>query len=185
MTPNEYQRLAARTLIDKPDFTIPDTHIMLVWNAIGLAGECGEVAEVVLGKSEGAEFKAKLRKELSDASWYTAAICTKINIPLLRIMPEGFTGDERDLTRLSLRLCADAGNVTEHIKKGVFHQHGVDIEKLEILLRLVVMSVVNVCEVGGIDLEQGWIENIEKLKKRYPNGYSAKDSINRVESVVV
>lgn len=45
MRPNEYQEKAARTLIDKPDVEIPDLEIMLVWNAIGLAGEAGEKPE--------------------------------------------------------------------------------------------------------------------------------------------
>lgn len=47
MNANEYQQLAARTLIEGPDFYITDKDIMIIWNAIGLAGEAGEVCELV------------------------------------------------------------------------------------------------------------------------------------------
>lgn len=47
MDANEYQRLAARTLIDKPGFEIPEKEIMAVWEVIGLAGEAGEVANLI------------------------------------------------------------------------------------------------------------------------------------------
>ena len=46
---DEYQRAAARTLIDGPDAEYTGAEIMLVWNAIGLAGEAGEVADTVKG----------------------------------------------------------------------------------------------------------------------------------------
>jgi hypothetical protein len=47
MHANEYQRAAARTLIDEPDGEYTGAQIMLVWNALGLAGEAGEVADTI------------------------------------------------------------------------------------------------------------------------------------------
>ena len=35
MNANDYQQLAARTLIDKPGFDISNTDIMIIWNAVG------------------------------------------------------------------------------------------------------------------------------------------------------
>ena len=91
MTASEYQQLAARTLIDKPDFDIPDVEIMLVWNAIGLAGEAGEVAELVKkgvfhrhGVDD--EFRRKMKKELGDVTWYMAAMCTKLDLDMGEVM---------------------------------------------------------------------------------------------------
>ena len=87
----EYQKLAARTLIDAPDFKIPDNEIMLVWNAIGLAGEAGEVAELVKkgvfhrhGIDD--EFRQKMKKELGDVAWYMAALCTKLDLDMGEVM---------------------------------------------------------------------------------------------------
>jgi NTP pyrophosphatase (non-canonical NTP hydrolase) len=47
MKANEYQELAGRTLIEEPDFQISPKDVMISWNAIGLAGEAGEVADLV------------------------------------------------------------------------------------------------------------------------------------------
>lgn len=113
MDANEYQKLAARTLIDRPDFEISDRDIMTVWDAIGLAGEAGEVAE--------------------------------------------------------------------HIKKGVFHQHGIDSEKLSKEIGDVLWYAAALCTTLGLDLSEIMQANIEKLKHRYPNGYSSADSLKRVD----
>ena len=91
MDASKYQAKAARTLIDRPDFEIPDNEIMLVWNAIGLAGEAGEVAELVkkaVFHRHGidGEFRAKMVKELGDVCWYVAAMCTKLDMDLGVIM---------------------------------------------------------------------------------------------------
>ena len=113
MRANEYQKLAARTLIDKPDREITDDEIMIIWNAIGLAGEAGEVVDTIkkaIFHQHGLN-QTQLIKEIGDVLWYVAALCTKL----------------------------------------------------------------------GIDMESVMIQNIEKLKRRYPNGYSSEDSRSRVD----
>jgi NTP pyrophosphatase (non-canonical NTP hydrolase) len=88
MDANEYQRLAGRTLIDGPDAQYTDDEIMLVWNALGLTGEAGEVADTI----KKAVFhrhpldRAALIKELGDVLWYVAALCTKLDVPLSEVM---------------------------------------------------------------------------------------------------
>lgn len=88
MQENEYQALAARTLIDAPDATYSDAEIMLVWNAIGLAGEAGEVADTVkkaVFHQHGVD-RDVLIKELGDVLWYVAALCTKLDVPMADVM---------------------------------------------------------------------------------------------------
>lgn len=111
MNADEYQKLASRTLIDKPGFEISDRDIMLVWNAIGLAGESGEVNDLIkkgVFHQHGIDVE-KVKKELGDCCWYIAAICTKLNISLSEVMqvnidklkaryPNGFES-ERSINR--------------------------------------------------------------------------------------
>lgn len=83
-----YQALAARTLIDTPDHEYTSDEIMLVWNALGLAGEAGEVADTI----KKAVFhrhpldRDALIKELGDVLWYVAALCTKLDVNMANVM---------------------------------------------------------------------------------------------------
>src|SRR5579859_250110 len=114
MDANEYQKLAARTLIDRPDFALSDADIMLIWSAVGLAGESGEVADLV--------------------------------------------------------------------KKGILHQHGLDRARLEKELGDVLWYVAALCTQLGLGLDDVMQTNIDKLLKRYPDGFSSADSQRRVDA---
>ena len=113
MNANEYQQLAKRTLLDEPDKTYTGQETMLVWNAIGLTGEAGEVADIV--------------------------------------------------------------------KKGVFHNHGIDRDAITKELGDVLWYVAGIASTLGLNLDEIMERNIAKLKARYPNGYTSSESINRVE----
>jgi NTP pyrophosphatase (non-canonical NTP hydrolase) len=80
---------------------------MIVWNAIGLAGEAGEVAELVkksIFHRHGID-RSKLEKEIGDCLWYLAALCTKLDLKMGHIMdsniaklkeryPNGFSSED-------------------------------------------------------------------------------------------
>lgn len=88
MNADLYQILAARTLIDKPGFEISDNDMMIIWNALGLAGEAGEVADTIkkgILHQHGLD-KDRLIKELGDVCWYLAALCTKLDVDLSVVM---------------------------------------------------------------------------------------------------
>lgn len=98
MNANEYQRLADRTLIDGPDAEYTPTDIMIVWNALGLAGEAGEVADTIkkaVFHQHGLD-RDELIKELGDVLWYVAALCSKLNVPLSEVM-------DRNIAKLIMR----------------------------------------------------------------------------------
>ena len=111
MENNEYQKLSARTLLEKPDFEIRPEQVMIVWNAIGLGGEAGEVLDL--------------------------------------------------------------------IKKGIFHQQGIDLIKLKKELGDVLWYLSALCTQFGFTLDDVMETNIEKLKARFPNGYNATDTLNK------
>jgi NTP pyrophosphatase (non-canonical NTP hydrolase) len=115
MNASDYQEQAARTMIHQPGFEIPGNEIMVVWNALGLAGEAGEVAELV--------------------------------------------------------------------KKGVFHRHSIDLAKVEKEIGDVLWYAAALCTTLGLDMGEIMQTNIEKLKVRYPNGYSSIDSQQRMDVI--
>ena len=90
MTPNEYQKAAARTLIDAPERPLTDGEIMIVWNAIGLAGEAGEVVDNIkkaIFHQHGLN-QTQLMKEIGDVMWYVAGLCTKLGFSLEDVMQQ-------------------------------------------------------------------------------------------------
>lgn len=113
LSPNDYQKLASRTLIARPDREYTDLEIMLVWNALGVAGEAGEYADSV--------------------------------------------------------------------KKMIFHNHPVDIQKLASELGDLLWYVAASASKLGLDLETIMQGNLDKLARRYPDGYSSAASRARVD----
>ena len=113
MEANQYQELAARTLVDRPDIEIPHRETMIVWEALGLAEEAGEVANPV--------------------------------------------------------------------EKGVFHQHGLDLETLKNEIDDMLWYATALCTTLGVDLSEILQANIEKLEVCHPQGYNAEDSKRRLD----
>lgn len=98
MDATTYQKAAGRTLIAGPDAEYTGDELMLVWNAIGLAGEAGEVCDLVkkgVFHQHGID-REKLIKELGDVCWYTAALCSKLGVSLSEVM-------ERNIEKLQQR----------------------------------------------------------------------------------
>lgn len=98
MNADDYQRQAARTLIDGPDAQYSDHQLMLVWNALGLAGEAGEVADSIkkmVFHQHGID-RDVLVKEIGDVLWYVAALCSKLSINMSEVM-------ERNIAKLQTR----------------------------------------------------------------------------------
>lgn len=112
MDSDDYQKQAARTLTAEPGFKPSEREIMIAWNALGLAGEAGEVADIV--------------------------------------------------------------------KKGIFHRHGLNDEQLKKEIGDVLWYAAALCTTLGFDLGEIMQLNIDKLKIRYPEGFSVEDSQNRV-----
>jgi len=85
---NEYQNLAKRTLIEAPEVPPSDAEIMLIWNAVGLAGEAGELANIlkkhVFHRHELDDLK--VLDELGDVLWYLTSIATEMGFTLEHVM---------------------------------------------------------------------------------------------------
>lgn len=86
------------------------------------------------------------------------------------------SGEQQMLNWCALGLAGEAGEVVEHIKKGVFHQHGVDRDRLGKELGDVLWYIAGLCSTLELDLGDVMQANIDKLKARYPDGFNSEDS---------
>lgn len=76
-------------------------------------------------------------------------------------------------------LNGEVGEVTDLLKKHYFHGHKLDKEHLKEELGDVMFYIVNLATLYDIDMSEVLQLNVDKLLKRYPNGFSEEDSINR------
>jgi NTP pyrophosphatase (non-canonical NTP hydrolase) len=79
----------------------------------------------------------------------------------------------------AMGISGEAGEVTDYLKKVVFHTHELDKLKLAEELGDVLWYLACTAELISYDLEKIAEMNIEKLKKRYPGGWDVERSKNR------
>lgn len=81
----------------------------------------------------------------------------------------------------ALAVAGEAGELADAIKKMTFHGHTFDQEKLLLEAGDVLWGLTYLCDVLGVSLEDVATKNIEKLKKRYPDGFNSEASIKRID----
>ena len=78
-------------------------------------------------------------------------------------------------------LCGEAGESIDIVKKHLFHGHALNRDRLIEEIGDVAWYLAETCTALGIDLESVLTSNIEKLKKRYPEGFDSYRSMHREE----
>jgi NTP pyrophosphatase (non-canonical NTP hydrolase) len=93
-------------------------------------------------------------------------------------------GDKLSMTTAVLGLCGESGELADVLKKWLAHGHGLDSEAIRKELGDIMWYLAEACSCFGYHMEEIAEQNIEKLKKRYPDGFSSERSINRDDNVV-
>lgn len=78
-------------------------------------------------------------------------------------------------------LCGEAGEAIDIVKKHLAQGHELDREKLIGELGDIAWYLAETATVLDVDLEEVLTRNIEKLKRRYPEGFDSARSLNRKE----
>ena len=78
-------------------------------------------------------------------------------------------------------LCGEAGEAIDLVKKHLAQGHELDREALIGELGDVAWYLAETAWALGVDLETVFARNIDKLKRRYPEGFDAAHSVNRTE----
>lgn len=169
--------------------TITDKRVALVHAALGVAGEVFEIGELVAANpSSGTMPKQDLIKELGDLFFYIVDLAT-----IVGHTPESFEaafGQEvapyNNDTAAFFDLCKVGDLVTDYTKKVFAYNDEAREAQLSDLLDGAFRIVTRVCQhytvyyglpTGGI-----LIENYDKLKDRYPKGYSDAAAAERADT---
>jgi NTP pyrophosphatase (non-canonical NTP hydrolase) len=78
-------------------------------------------------------------------------------------------------------LSGETGEFIDLIKKKWYHQHPISNEDVKKELGDILHYWVGLCDMFGFTAEEVATENLFKLGKRYPNGFSTEDSMRRVD----
>ncbi|WP_312372705.1 nucleoside triphosphate pyrophosphohydrolase family protein [Lachnoclostridium sp.] len=97
------------------------------------------------------------------------------------IVDQRITKDIGQVFNACLGLSGEVGEINDLIKKAVYHGH--ELDEMEMLKELgdVMWYVAMMADALGVSMQFIADININKLMKRYPEGFSEHASINRAE----
>ena len=87
--------------------------------------------------------------------------------------------DGVDWGNVGLGLAGESGEVADAIKKHLYQGHMLDLPHMKEELGDVLWYAALACKCGGFSMSDVMRGNIEKLKLRYPDGFSAERSRGR------
>lgn len=79
----------------------------------------------------------------------------------------------------ALGLAGEAGEIADLTKKWLYHNHPYDARKFLDELGDLQWYLAMSAKAHGFTLEEVMTSNIQKLRERYPNGFTSERSINR------
>lgn len=139
-------------------------------------------AELKLHREKDAEIE-RLRDELKktmtlDRYQHLAARTANTNWDLISVR---LIRDSKYLPLLNFALGAagEAGEIADEVKKVIFHGHNLDIDKLLKEIGDALWYLSQLTRTLGYSFDTVAERNLEKLKDRYPEGFSEEKSQNR------
>jgi len=102
---------------------------------------------------------------------------------LARVTANGVEEEDK-LLFSGICIAGEAGELANVIKKIVYHGHKKDAIKLMDEAGDILWYLSFLADAIGFSLEDIAKYNIEKLKRRYPDGFSKDKSINRKENTI-
>ena len=87
------------------------------------------------------------------------------------------------LANYVMGLCGESGEVIDLVKKHLYQGHELDKAKIKNELGDIMWYWINLSTALDLDPFEILEYNVRKLKKRFPNGFSENDSINRRDTI--
>ena len=96
--------------------------------------------------------------------------------------PQSTKSEQTLLDAAALGLSGESGEIADHVKKILYHGHPLDDDTRDKIAKEI-GDILWYCAVGarGINMSLAEIArmNVEKLRKRYPEGFSTEKSLHR------
>lgn len=178
----EYQALAQRT---SPE----DGHDRVDNALLGLLGETGEIADLYKKQLYQSAPNTpvptqRYKEEVGDVLWYIAELASGRRVLMQDLLDGDFAdydesawknvicGNRDDMRKIIICMCGRANEACIYISDCDFSRAGCHLRRL-------VSAAASLAAICGFTLQDAAAANIEKLKKRYPNGFDAEISAAR------
>lgn len=166
--------------------------------ALGVASEIFELSEALFIQSvdrcivwsndgtrpDDSDRWHNLREELGDICWYCTVLKSQFcerghhDVLLFRLDLKEL---DKDATGIFAEMARSASAITTKVKHVVFHGHDESVAAGQIVeaINALLVSVSDLGARYGMTLRSIMTHNVDKLRRRYPDGFSAEASINR------
>ena len=84
-------------------------------------------------------------------------------------------------SNMCMGLAGETGETIDIFKKHIYQGKELDINDVIEEIGDILWYVANLCNVNKITMRECIESNIEKLRKRYPNGFTVKDALERAD----
>ena len=182
MDANDYQRRAMSTSVkhDAP-------RVRLVNAIYGIVGEASEVAKIFEGSSE---MQPSITMSTLDLVYSFGAYCDMIKKWLFQghALPDDLIGLSFRVasTASHLPFWAEIATLDEEAAQPLPLEEPISEEERALLKKELgdgLWYIAQACDAAGLTLAEVMEANLEKLAKRFPNGFSNDASINREAEV--
>jgi NTP pyrophosphatase (non-canonical NTP hydrolase) len=130
------------------------------------------IFQTLTGKSQMTNIQDKKESATMTINEYQKLAMTTLNPDL---------SQKEILINSVMGLCGESGEAVDLVKKHLFQGHELDKNKLAKELGDIAWYLAEAATALDIPLESVFQGNIDKLKKRYPEGFDFSKSLNRTE----
>lgn len=163
----DYQKLALRTNNPKDIYLNPPA-FQLLHGVMGICTEVGEVFENQL-----AENPANMIEEIGDTFWYIAISCDAISFNMEDL------SDARPEQSPYEGLVIWSGKIMDSLKRALAYGAEIDEEEVMTMLSHLVANLKLLASDNDLEIEEILELNIEKLRRRFPHGFTQEQALNR------
>lgn len=179
VTIENYQELAMRTMNNTLS-----KELQLAQAITGMHDELGEVADLLIT----GRLKKSGKDEMGDVLWYVAELCELTGLQLSTIYQEliddpTWTLLKSNTDKLFKNMVRKASDVSSPVKKHLFQGHELNVTLVGLQIKDFLTSYMRLVlfHTDVKSIEEIMSGNVEKLVKRYPEGFSTELSVNREE----
>lgn len=90
-------------------------------------------------------------------------------------------GDCGGIINACMGLAGEVGELNDILKKHIFHEKPLDLIHVKKELGDICWYIAEMCDAYGWELEEVMRLNVEKLQKRFPDGFDVERANNREE----